>query len=56
MTLTDYKRPIRMHVGFMKVVVENRMMITQIKKDLNLQVGELTRRIEKLEEETKGSE
>jgi hypothetical protein len=37
-------------VGFMKVAVENRMMITQIKRDLDLQVGDLTRRIEKLED------
>jgi predicted transcriptional regulator len=37
-------------LGFMKVAVENRMMITQIRKDTDLQVGELTRRIEKLEE------
>jgi hypothetical protein len=36
-------------VGFMKVAVENRMMITQIKKDTDLQVGELSKRIEKLE-------
>jgi hypothetical protein len=33
----------------MKVAVENRMMITQIKKDLDLQVGELFKRLEKLE-------
>jgi hypothetical protein len=39
-------------VGFMKVAVENRMMITQIKKDLDLQVGELFKRVEKLEHET----
>jgi hypothetical protein len=32
-------------VGFMKVAVENRMMITQIKKDTDLQVGELSKRI-----------
>lgn len=37
-------------LGFMKVAVENRMMITQIRKDIDLQVGELTKRIEKLEE------
>jgi predicted transcriptional regulator len=36
---------------FMKMAVENRMMITQIKNDLDLQVGDLTRRIEQLEEE-----
>jgi hypothetical protein len=38
-------------VGFMKVAIENRMMITQIKKDMEFQVGELTKRVEKLEEE-----
>jgi predicted transcriptional regulator len=43
-------------VGFMKVAVENRMMITQIKKDLDLKVGELTKQVEKLEEEKKVSE
>jgi hypothetical protein len=44
-------------VGFMKVAVENRMMITQMKKDTDLQVGDLTKRVEKLEEEEKkGSE
>jgi sugar-specific transcriptional regulator TrmB len=40
-------------VGFMKVAVENRMMITQIKKDLDLKVGELTKQVEKLEGEEK---
>lgn len=39
-------------IGFMKVGVENRMMITQIKKDLDLQVGELFKSVEKLEHET----
>jgi hypothetical protein len=38
-------------VGFMKVAIENRMMITQIKKDMDLQVGELTKRVEQLEGE-----
>lgn len=33
----------------MKVAVENRMMNTQIKKDMDLQIGELIERIEKLE-------
>jgi hypothetical protein len=36
-------------VGFMKVAIENRMMITQIKNDLDRQVEELVKRIEKLE-------
>lgn len=40
-------------VGFMKVAVENRMMITQIKKDMELKVGDLAKRVEKLEEERK---
>jgi hypothetical protein len=36
-------------LGFMKVAIENRMMITQIKSDLDLQVGDLSKRIEQLE-------
>jgi hypothetical protein len=36
-------------VGFMKVAVENGMMTTQIKNDLNRQVEELAKRMEKLE-------
>ena len=36
-------------VGFMKVAIENRMMITQIKNDLDRQVEVLVKRIEKLE-------
>lgn len=36
---------------FMKMAVENRMMITQIKNDLDLQARDLTRRVEQLEEE-----
>jgi hypothetical protein len=39
----------KLTVGFMKVAVENRMMITQIKNDLDRQVKELARQIEKLE-------
>lgn len=38
------------------VATENRMMITQIKKDMDLQVGELNKRVEQLEEEKKESE
>jgi predicted transcriptional regulator len=37
-------------LGFMKVAIENRMMITQIKNGLDLQVRDLTKRIEQLEE------
>jgi predicted transcriptional regulator len=37
-------------LGFMKVAIENRMMITQIKNGLDLQVKDLTKRIEQLEE------
>jgi hypothetical protein len=36
-------------LGFMKVAVENRMMIIQIKNDLDLQVRDLTKRVERLE-------
>jgi hypothetical protein len=46
-TLVDPRNKIT--VGFMKVAVENRMMNTQIKKDADLQIGELIERIEKLE-------
>jgi hypothetical protein len=40
-------------VGFMKTAIENRMMITQIKTDLDLQVEELVKRINKLESRKK---
>jgi hypothetical protein len=46
-TLVDPRN--KLTVGFMKVTVENRMMITQIKNDLDRQVEELVRQIEKLE-------
>jgi hypothetical protein len=46
-TLVDPRN--KLTVGFMKVAVENRMMITQIKNDLDRQVEELVRQIEKLE-------
>lgn len=36
-------------VGFMKVAVENRMMITQIKKDMDDRVKEITTRLDRLE-------
>lgn len=39
----------KLTISFMKVTIENRMMITQIKKDMDHQIGELTERIEKLE-------
>lgn len=48
-TLKESKN--KLIVGFMKVAIENRMMITQIKKDMDLQVGELTKRVEQLEGE-----
>lgn len=37
-------------LGFMKIAIENRMMITQIKNGLDLQVRDPTKRIEQLEE------
>jgi hypothetical protein len=37
-------------LGFMKVAIEIRMMITQIKNDLDLQVGDLAKRVQQLEE------
>jgi hypothetical protein len=37
-------------VGFMKVAVEKRMMITQIKRDMDEQVAQIIRRIDQLEE------
>ncbi len=36
---------------FMKMAVVNRMMITQIKNNLDLQVGDLSRLVEQLGEE-----
>ena len=41
---------------FMKMAEEDRMMITQIKNDLDLQVRDLTRRVKQLEEEEKSEE
>jgi hypothetical protein len=38
-------------VGFMKVAVENRMMITQIKRDMDEQVVQIIKRIDQLEKE-----
>ena len=40
----------------MKMAVEDRMMITQIKNDLDLQVRDLTRLVEQLEEEERSEE
>jgi hypothetical protein len=42
--------------GFMKVAIENRMMITQIKNDLDLQVGNITKQVEQLEKSSDVSE
>jgi hypothetical protein len=38
-------------VSFMKVTVENRMIITQIKRDIDEQVAQITKRIDALKEE-----
>jgi hypothetical protein len=43
-------------LSFMGVAIENRMMITQMNNDMGLQVGELTKRVEQLEEEKKAPE
>ena len=40
----------------MKMAVEDRMMITQIKNDLDIQVRDLTRLVEQLEEEERSEE
>jgi hypothetical protein len=40
-------------VGFMKVAVENRMMITQIKRDMDDRVTGITIRLDRLEEKGK---
>jgi hypothetical protein len=37
-------------VAFMKIAVENRMMITQIKRDMDDQVAQITKRIDTLHE------
>jgi hypothetical protein len=37
-------------VAFMKIAVENRMMITQIKRDMDKQVAQIIKRIDVLEE------
>jgi hypothetical protein len=46
-TLKDIRN--KFIVGFMKVAVENRMMITQIKRDMDEQTSEIIKRIHKLE-------
>jgi hypothetical protein len=46
-TLKDIRN--KLIVGFMKVAVENRMMITQIKRDMDEQTSEIIKRIDKLE-------
>ena len=40
----------------MKMAEEDRMMITQIKNDLDLQVRDFTRRVKQLEEEERSEE
>jgi hypothetical protein len=37
-------------VGFMKIAVENRMMITQIKRDMDEQLSQVNKRIDSLKE------
>jgi hypothetical protein len=52
-TLKNIKN--KLIVGFMKVAVKNRMMITQIKRDMDEQTRETIKRIDKLEmKERKG--
>jgi hypothetical protein len=46
-TLKDNRN--KLIVGFMKVAVENRMMITQIKRDMDEQISEIIKRIDRLE-------
>ena len=41
-TLKDNRN--KLIVGFMKVAVENRMMITQIKRDIDEQISEIIKR------------
>jgi vacuolar-type H+-ATPase subunit D/Vma8 len=40
-------------VGFMKIAVENRMLITQIKRDMDEQVEQIIKRIDQLEKREK---
>jgi hypothetical protein len=40
-------------VGFMKIAVENRIMITQIKRDMDDQVTQIIKRLDTLEEKEK---
>jgi hypothetical protein len=55
-TLSDPRN--KLIVGFMKGAVENRMLITQIKRDMDEQVAQLTKRVDQLErsQETKSDE
>jgi hypothetical protein len=39
----------RLIIGFMKVAVENRMLITQIKRDLDELAAQINKRVDKLE-------
>jgi hypothetical protein len=45
-------------VGFMKVAVENRILITLIKRNMNEQVAQLTKQVDQLErsQETRSDE
>jgi hypothetical protein len=43
-TLKDNRN--KLIVGFMKVAVENRMMITQIKRDMDEQISEIIKRLD----------
>lgn len=43
-TLKDNRN--KLIVGFMKVAVENRMMITQIKRDIDEQISEIIKRLD----------
>lgn len=45
----------RLIVGFMKVAVEIQMLITQIKRDMDEQVVQIIKRMEKLEEAVEAS-
>jgi hypothetical protein len=37
-------------VGFMKIAIENRMLITQIKRDMDEQTAQIIKRIDKLKQ------
>jgi hypothetical protein len=50
-TLKDIRN--KLIVGFMKVAVENRMMITQIKRDMDEQLVQIIKRLDNLEQKEK---